>query len=91
VAARPDGDGVLVLSEFAGAAVELQEAVITNPFSNRSMDQAILYALEMPEAERRVRMAGLRDAVARNDIRAWARQVLAGQGAGGVAPSPRAA
>jgi glucosylglycerol-phosphate synthase len=93
VAARPDGDGVLVLSEFAGAAVELQEAVITNPFSNRSMDQAILAALDMPEPERRVRMAALRGAVARHDIRAWAQLVLAGQGAGGgAAPeSPRAA
>jgi hypothetical protein len=40
VASRVDGDGVLVLSEFAGAAVELGSAVLTNPFSNRSMENS---------------------------------------------------
>ncbi|SDZ40946.1 glucosyl-glycerol phosphate synthase [Jannaschia faecimaris] len=71
VASRIDGDGVLVLSEFAGAAVELGEAVIANPFSHRSMDRAILTALDMPEEERRRRMASLRDAVRGNDVRNW--------------------
>jgi glucosylglycerol-phosphate synthase len=72
VASRLDGDGVLVLSEFAGAAVELGSAVITNPFSHRSMDSAIGMALEMGAEERRTRMAELRAAVRRQDIRAWA-------------------
>lgn len=71
-AARVDGDGVLVLSEFAGAAVLLSDSVIVNPFSHKSMDAAIDQALEMPEDERRRRMASLRDKVARYDIRAWA-------------------
>jgi len=71
-AARTDGDGVLVLSEFAGIAVELSEAIITNPFSHRSMDSAIDQALAMGEAERRSRMQALRTKVARYDIRAWA-------------------
>jgi glucosylglycerol-phosphate synthase len=71
-AARTDGDGVLVLSEFAGAAVALSSAVMTNPFSNRSMDRAILQALAMEEPERRDRMAALRDSVRRYDVRAWA-------------------
>jgi glucosylglycerol-phosphate synthase len=71
-ASRLDGDGVLVLSEFAGAAVELGDAVTTNPFSHRSMDSAILAALAMPEEERRGRMAGLRAAVAETDVRRWA-------------------
>ena len=71
-AARTDGDGVLVLSEFAGAAVLLSDALVTNPFSNRAMDSAIDQALEMDESERRARMAALRDKVARYDIRAWA-------------------
>ncbi|MBF9031168.1 glucosylglycerol-phosphate synthase [Rhodobacterales bacterium HKCCE3408] len=75
VASRVDGDGVLVLSEFAGAAVELSSAVIANPFSNRSMDEAILAAIGMEEAERRARMAPLREAVQRYDIRAWGRSV----------------
>ncbi|MBV0911148.1 glucosylglycerol-phosphate synthase [Anianabacter salinae] len=72
VASRTDGDGVLVLSEFAGAAVEMGSAVITNPFSNRSMDTAISLALEMPEAERRTRMKELRRIVGLHDIRFWA-------------------
>ena len=73
VSARVDGDGVLVLSEFAGAAVEMGSAVITNPFSNRSMDSAILQALAMPEDERRERMAALRAVVRKYDVAAWGR------------------
>ncbi|MGF1660606.1 MAG: glucosylglycerol-phosphate synthase [Rubrimonas sp.] len=71
VSACVDGDGALVLSEFAGVAVELDAAILTNPFSNRSMDAAMDQALDMPEDERRARMAALRDKVARYDIRAW--------------------
>lgn len=71
VASRVDGDGVLVLSEFAGAAVELPEALITNPFSHRSLDLRILQAIAMPELERRERMAGLRRSVLSNGVRNW--------------------
>ena len=71
-AARSDGDGVLVLSEFAGAAVDLSSAVMVNPFSHRSMDRALLQALEMPEEERRERMAELRRKVKRYDLDFWA-------------------
>ncbi|MGF1552890.1 MAG: glucosylglycerol-phosphate synthase [Paracoccaceae bacterium] len=72
VAARTDGDGVLVLSEFAGVAIEMEEAVLCNPFSHRSMDSAIDQALAMGEEERRARMSALRDKVRRYDIEAWA-------------------
>ena len=88
VAARTDGDGVLVLSEFAGAAVELQEAVIANPFSHRSMDRAILTALDMDGDERRSRMQAMRATVAAHDIRAWARAVNV---VADPVPPPRAA
>ncbi|PTX55494.1 glucosyl-glycerol phosphate synthase [Litoreibacter ponti] len=71
VASRTDCDGVLVLSEFAGAAVELNSAVITNPFSQRSMDQAILHALSMEQAERQERMSALRKMVKRFSVEAW--------------------
>lgn len=74
VAARTDGDGVLILSEFAGVAVELPAAILTNPFSNRAMDAAIDQALTMPEEERRARMKELRRLVEAHDIRAWARE-----------------
>ena len=72
VASRIDGDGVLVLSEFAGVAVEMPAAVLTNPWSSRSMDAAIDQALAMPEEERRNRMRVLRKKVKLFDIRAWA-------------------
>ncbi|GHF74303.1 glucosylglycerol-phosphate synthase [Seohaeicola zhoushanensis] len=71
VSARVDGDGVLVLSEFAGAAVELHSAVVTNPFSHRSMDSAILAAMKMPEEERRSRMKELRAAVGQFTVAHW--------------------
>ncbi|KJS14317.1 MAG: glucosylglycerol-phosphate synthase [Hoeflea sp. BRH_c9] len=83
-AARTDGDGVLVLSEFAGASVELSSAVITNPFSHRSMDTAIEQALAMPEDERRHRMAMLRDTVKRYGIKAWAEDQMSYFSAGEV-------
>ncbi len=72
IAARSDEDGVLVLSEFAGAAVELAAAVPTNPFSYKSMDGAIQFALEMPKEERRGRMKANRAMVEKQDIRFWA-------------------
>jgi glucosylglycerol-phosphate synthase len=71
IASRVDNDGVLVLSEFAGAAVELADAVITNPFSNRDMDLTIISALAMPEPERQMRMKNLRAAVQKTDVRKW--------------------
>lgn len=71
IASRIDNSGVLVLSEFAGAAVELADAVITNPFSNRAMDLTIVSALKMPEPERRMRMENLRAAVQKTDVRKW--------------------
>ena len=71
IASRVDNDGVLVLSEFAGAAVELADAVITNPFSNRAMDLTIISALAMPEPERQMRMKNLRAAVQKTDVRKW--------------------
>ncbi len=71
VASRIDGDGVLVLSEFAGAAVALGAAVVANPFSHKSLDWTILQAIDMPETERRARMEVLRDAVAADTVRNW--------------------
>jgi trehalose-6-phosphate synthase len=85
VASRIDGEGVLVLSEFAGAAVELSDALIVNPFSNRAMDRGILQALEMDGMERRHRMERLRAAVAENDLSRW------GPGRLSVASGPKRA
>jgi glucosylglycerol-phosphate synthase len=71
IASRVDGDGVLVLSEFAGAAVQLEDAVRTNPYSHRSMDLTIRAALEMDPLQRKRRMARLRSAVLADDIGHW--------------------
>lgn len=76
VAAHIDGDGVLVLSEFAGAADELTEAVLVNPHDDVALQQAIVTAVEMHRHERRARMAALRSQVQRMDVRGWADRFL---------------
>ncbi|NNU79482.1 glucosylglycerol-phosphate synthase [Halovulum dunhuangense] len=87
VAARTDGDGVLVLSEFAGAAVEMSASVLVNPFSNRAMDRAIDTALSMGRKERQERMALLRDVVKRYDIGHWGAEQMALLGIPGPVPA----
>ena len=75
-AARTDGDGVLVLSEFAGAAEEMPEALLVNPFDIDGMADAIEQALAMPEAERRARMTQLNARVTHFDVHRWADNFL---------------
>ncbi len=75
-AARPDEDGVLILSEFAGAATELREAVIVNPYDVDAMADAIEHALELPVEERRRRMRALRAQVKSRDVHWWASHFL---------------
>ena len=72
VAARLDGGGVLVLSEFAGAVDELLDAVIVNPHDPVALVASLQTALGMKPAEARTRMAGLRAAVLANDVQRWA-------------------
>lgn len=76
VASRPDGDGVLVLSEFAGAACELRDALIVNPYDVEGMARAILRAIEMTAIERRYRMERMRMAVRANTAADWAEGFL---------------
>jgi trehalose 6-phosphate synthase len=76
VAARDDLDGVLILSELAGAAQELGEAVIINPYDEQGFTAAIERAIEMPVWERRRRMQALRRRVAGRDVLAWASDIL---------------
>ena len=75
-ASRVDEDGVLILSEFAGAADELTDAVIVNPYDVDGTAEAIHLALTMEPAERRRRMRGLRAKVAAYDIHKWAAEFL---------------
>ncbi len=76
VAARDDLDGVLILSELAGAAQELAEALIINPYDERGFTAAIARAIDMPGWERRRRMQALRRRVAGRDVLAWASDIL---------------
>ena len=83
-ACRTDNRGALVLSEFAGAAIEMGSAVMANPFSHKSMDRALLQALNMSEDEQENRMRNMRETIRKYDIRAWAEdQMAAFSGAGG--------
>ncbi|ATB31225.1 bifunctional alpha,alpha-trehalose-phosphate synthase (UDP-forming)/trehalose-phosphatase [Melittangium boletus] len=75
-AARPDEDGVLVLSEFAGAADELGDAVMVNPYDVEGMADGLEAALEMSEEERRTRMRSLRTRVKDYDVHWWVRSFL---------------
>ena len=76
VAAQLDNDGVLILSEMAGAAEELQEALLVNPFDVEAVADALAVALAMPPDERRARMSILRDRVRSNDVHAWVDRFL---------------
>ena len=77
IAARTDDDGVLVLSEFAGAAAELAEAVLVNPYDVDRTAEAVHRALTLPVSERRTRMQGLRKRVSRYDVHRWVESFLA--------------
>lgn len=77
VASRAQEDGVLVLSEFAGAASELTEAVRVNPNDVERLAGDIKHALTMPLDEQRSRMRSLRARVFQNDVGAWRESFLA--------------
>ncbi|HEU4535680.1 MAG TPA: bifunctional alpha,alpha-trehalose-phosphate synthase (UDP-forming)/trehalose-phosphatase [Polyangiaceae bacterium] len=85
VAARPDERGVLVLSEFAGAAAELREALLVNPFDLGAVAAAVKRALDMPAHEQAARMRALRAQVSTHDVHQWAEGFLADLTAGGGA------
>ena len=76
VAARDDEQGVLILSEFAGAAQELDDALIVNPYHTAQVSEAIHRALTMPEAEQRQRMQALRATVRSRNVYRWAAMLL---------------
>lgn len=76
VAARDDEQGVLLLSTFAGAARELLEALIVNPYDATMMSDMLLQAITMSPDEQRRRMASLRDIVRDNNVYRWAGSML---------------
>ena len=76
VAARYDEDGVLILSEFAGASDELKTSLRINPHDIDGLKDAIMQAVEMTRSERRKRMRALRKRVRENDVGHWSRSFL---------------
>jgi trehalose 6-phosphate synthase len=76
VAAHDDEDGVLVLSKFTGAATELLDALIVNPYDIEGVAEAIHQALEMDLDERRKRMQRMRHHVMDHNIYRWAASIL---------------
>jgi trehalose 6-phosphate synthase len=76
VASRDDERGVLVLSQFTGAARELAEAIIVNPYDTDECANALQTALEMPGREQRARMRLMRGLVAEFNVFRWAGRML---------------
>jgi trehalose 6-phosphate synthase/phosphatase len=71
VACKSSGDGVLVLSEFAGAAAEMGEALLVNPYDEECLSSTIARALSLNESEKRERMMALYRRVHKNNVFAW--------------------
>ncbi|MGA2049449.1 MAG: trehalose-6-phosphate synthase [Terracidiphilus sp.] len=76
LAARDDDDGVLILSKFTGAAVELRDALIVNPYDTAGVAEAIHEGLEMSRGERRKRMQRMRRHVMEHNVYRWAASIL---------------
>jgi trehalose 6-phosphate synthase len=76
VAAREDGSGALVLSEFAGAAAELGDAFLVNPHDVDGLKDTLLRAMQAEPGDLGARMTAMRDHLRVHDIVAWAREYL---------------
>jgi trehalose 6-phosphate synthase len=89
VAAREDERGTLVLSKFAGAAQELADAILVNPFDVEQLAAGLHQALTMPAEEQERRMRRLRAQVDDHNIYRWAGQFLSAVGKMVPEPLPR--
>jgi trehalose 6-phosphate synthase len=76
VASRSADNGVLVLSEFAGAALEFRQSLLVNPYDVDGVAETLWQALHLPDSEIRARMRALRRQVQRYDVFRWARTCL---------------
>src|SRR5687768_10801411 len=78
VAARDDERGVLVLRALAGAAQELDEAVLVHPYDREGFTVALARAIDMPLAEQAAGMRAMRHVVAGQNVFTWASEILDG-------------
>jgi trehalose 6-phosphate synthase/phosphatase len=76
IACKPEGNGVLVLSTFAGAAAEMGEALLINPYDEERSVEAVTRALTMSPDEQRERMGALHERVLRNNVFVWGERFL---------------
>ena len=76
VAARTDESGVLILSQFTGAARELEQAILINPLAADRFADALKQGFEMGEDERRERMRRMRQTVRENNVYRWAGKIV---------------
>jgi trehalose 6-phosphate synthase len=76
VASRINNDGVLVLSEFSGAAQELTDALIVNPHDLDGLQQAVARAVSMSDDEMEDRMTAMRKLLESHDVNRWANAFL---------------
>jgi trehalose 6-phosphate synthase len=76
VAARDDEDGVLILSQFAGAACDLRDALVVNPYDVEQLAESIRTAIEMPPGERRNRMRHMRRVIREHNVYRWASELI---------------
>jgi trehalose 6-phosphate synthase len=79
-AQEPENPGVLILSQFAGAAAELEGALTINPHETDALPRAIKQALEMPLEDRRARFAQMFERIQANDVDHWATTFLTALG-----------
>ncbi len=76
VSSRVDDDGVLMLSRFTGAARELTDAILINPYATDEFAESIKKAIEMPKRQRQARIRKLRQIVERDNIYQWAGNII---------------
>lgn len=76
VAERDDEGGVLILSQFTGASLELRDALSVNPYDTEQLAEAIRRALEMPPEEQRARMRRMRQTVKEHNVYRWAADLI---------------
>ena len=76
VAEKDDLSGVLILSQFTGAARELTDAVLVNPYSIEEFADSIKLAIQMPKEEKQRRMENMRRVIAENNIYRWAGNII---------------
>tara|TARA_X000000950_G_scaffold67912_1_gene83929 strand:- start:6499 stop:8700 length:2202 start_codon:yes stop_codon:yes gene_type:complete len=76
VSTRVNLDGVLILSEMAGASIELFDSILVNPFDLDQMSESILKALEMPAQEQKRRMLTMQKRLSRYTVQRWAKDFI---------------